>query len=77
MDVRLLAETFRRYGYTWKIGGVQRVPSQEDLEATLDVAKKALYAEPVPSQLEIGRLIVRHTRPGKFEVYLFVGDHND
>lgn len=64
-------------GYTWRIDGVLRLPTQKDLDQVLDRAKQILYDEPIPSQIEIGRLIIRQTRPGKFEHYLFMGDLND
>jgi hypothetical protein len=76
-----LAETiyhlFIERGYRWKIGGIEQVPTPEDIDKTIDRAKKTLYAEPVPSQMELGRLIVRHWSPGKFDVYLHLGDRND
>ena len=74
IDVTVLLDVFRRLKITWKIGGIKRPPSQEDLEATLDKAKLSLYDEPIPSELEVGRLLLRHVRPGVFETYVYVGD---
>lgn len=74
MDAKLLAELFNRLGYTWKIGGVLKIPTQDDLEKTLDKARQALYDEPVPSELEVGRLLIRRVQPDVYETYLYIGD---
>lgn len=78
MDVKLVAEFFRRLGRKWKIGGILRVPSEDDLVTTLDKARETLYAEPIHSSLEVGGLLVRRVLPHTFEVYVYVGDlpHN-
>lgn len=65
------------YGYQWRIGGKLQTPTDEDIDQAIDKAKTTLYAEPVPSQMEMGRLIIRHYAPGKFDVYLLQGETND
>lgn len=74
VDAALLFDLFRKLKITWKIGGVRRPPTQDDLEKTLDRARQELYDEPIPSELEVGRLLIRHVRPGVFETYIYVGD---
>jgi len=68
---------FVEYGYTWKIDGVLRTPSAEDLDIAIDSAKKALYDEPVPSQVMWGRLIIRQHESNQFDIYLLIGEIND
>jgi hypothetical protein len=53
------------------------VPSEKDLETTLDKMRERLYAEPIPSQMELGQMIMIHYASGKFDVYLRIGEHND
>lgn len=72
-----LHDALASYGYQWMIGGTLQTPTDEDLDKAIDKAKATLYAEPVPSQLEVGRLVVRHHTHGKFEVYLLIGESND
>lgn len=72
-----LHEMFIQLGYQWKIGGKMETPTPKDLEQTLDRAKVVLYDEPVPSQIEFGRLIIRRHTDNKFDVYLHLGDYND
>ena len=74
LDISVLLELYRKLKVTWKIGGIRRPPSQDDLEKTLDSAKNLLYDEPVPSELGVGRLLIRHVRPGIYETYVYLGD---
>lgn len=72
-----LHEAFVDYGYEWKIDGKLATPTADDFDQTIDKAKELLYDEPVPSQLQVGRLIVRRWADHKFDVYLHIGDIND
>lgn len=63
-------------GYKWKINGEPVTPTTEDIEQTLDRAKEMLYAEKQPSQIEVGRLLVRYDGKDHTEVYLLFGDYN-
>lgn len=72
-----LRDLFLLQGYTWKINGKDVVPDEQDFRETLDKAKELLYDEPVPSQLEVGRLIIRRWADKKFDVYLQIGEYND
>jgi hypothetical protein len=72
-----LARQFREQGYTWSIDGKQIIPTAKDLDIALDKAKELLYAEAEASQLEVGRLIIRHVAGKKFDCYLFQGEIND
>lgn len=69
-----LLDLFVQLGYSWKIDGELRVPTEDDLQRVLDKAKQTLYDEPVPSQIEIGRLIIRRSKENQFETYLYIGD---
>lgn len=68
---------FVQLGYTWTIGGGPQTPTAEDFDLAIDKGREVLYTEPVPSQIEVGRLIIRHYRHGKFDVYLQIGEIND
>lgn len=72
-----LHQMFVLFGYKWKIDGELATPSVEDLEQTLDRVKQVLYTEQVPSQMEVGRLVVQQHEQGKFSVYLHIGDIDD
>lgn len=70
-----LAEIFAREGWTWNLkGGVTRVPTEEDVEAALDEAARLLYNEPVGTQLEVGRLIIKKL-PRGHDVYVYAGPY--
>ena len=72
--VAILAEHFADWGWTWKIGGEYRVPDEEDLHVALDRAAAMLYAEPVGTKLEVGRLIIIKTTTGH-DVYVLAGSY--
>lgn len=72
-----LHQAFIDYGYQWKVDGTLSTPTAEDFDQAIDRAKELLYDEPVPSQLEVGRLIIRRHADRKFDVYLYLGDTND
>lgn len=74
---RKLHNAFVHYDYQWKIDGTLSTPTADDLDQAIDRAKELLYDEPVPSQLQVGRLIVRRWADHKFDVYLHIGDIND
>lgn len=70
-----LAATFSYHGWTWSIkdkGSV--VPSAVDIEAALDEAARLLYNEPVGTQLEVGRLIIKK-QPRGHDVYVYAGPY--
>jgi len=69
-----LAEIFKGRELHWSIDGKMVIPTAKDIQETLDKAKEALYTEPVPSQMEVGRLIVRHWKQNQFDVYLQIGN---
>jgi hypothetical protein len=72
-----LHQMFVLFGYKWRISGELVTPTVEDISQTLDRAKEVLYTEAVPSQLEVGRIIVQHYEQGKFNIYLHFGAIND
>ena len=68
-----IARIFRKNGWTWNLRDKSSVvPDEDDIEAALDEAARMLYDEPVGSQLEVGRLIVKKKHQGH-DVYLFMG----
>lgn len=70
-----LAEIFERNGWTWNLkGGKTTIPNPDDIEAALDEAARLLYNEPVGTQLEVGRLIIKRLHNG-FDVYVYVGPY--
>lgn len=68
---------FVTHHWTWKIDGHDVVPNVDDIQSTLDRAKELLYDEPIPSQLEVGRLLIRRYADDKFDVYLHFGILNN
>lgn len=70
-----LAEVFKKNVWTWKLkGGREVVPDEYEIEAALDEAARMLYNEPVGTQLEVGRLIVKKETRGH-DVYVYVGSY--
>lgn len=70
-----LAAWFLKNGWTWHLkGGRNVVPSPDEIEAALDEAARLLYNEPVGTQLEVGRLIIKK-QPRGHDVYVFVGPY--
>lgn len=65
---------FKTNKWTWKISGESVEPGLDDIEKMLDEAAKTLYDEPVGTQLEVGRLIVKKLHRGH-EVYIFVDEY--
>jgi hypothetical protein len=69
-----LSDLFEKFDYRWRFDGKLLVPNEKDLAGALDKAREALYAEPIPSQLEVGRLLIKHENEETFAVYLYIGD---
>lgn len=70
-----LAATFTRNGWTWNLkGGKTVIPSSDDIEAALDEAARLLYNEPMGTQLEVGRLIIKK-QPRGHDVYIYAGPY--
>lgn len=66
---------FVEHGWTWSLkGGRVQVPTAWDVERALDEAARVLYNEPVETQLEVGRLIIKKTTKGH-DVYMYVGPY--
>ena len=71
-----LSEWFVRNNWTWHLKqGTDIVPSAEDIELALDEAARMLYNEPVGTQLEVGRLIIKKKHRG-FDVYVYAGPYD-
>lgn len=70
-----LAEIFAKKGWVWHLKGDRKtVPTVDEIEAALDEAARLLYNEPVGTQLEVGRLIIKK-KPRGHDVYIFVGPY--
>lgn len=70
-----LAEIFKAEGWHWNLKGGRRViPTADDIQDALDEAARMLYDEPVGTQLEVGRLIVKKKRSGH-DVYVYTGEY--
>jgi hypothetical protein len=67
-----LAEIFKKNEWTWNLKEGSVVPDEDDIILALDEAARLLYNEPVDTQLEVGRLIIRK-RPIGHDVYVYVG----
>jgi hypothetical protein len=82
-----LESFFLVHDYQWRIDGVLRYPTADDLRATIDRAVTTMYDEPEGTQLEVGRLIVKKSddnghiivkkHDSGFGVYVLVGEIND
>lgn len=71
--VKELVDEFVDRGYTWRIGGILRPPSVEDMKQALDRADAMLKDG---EQMEMGRLVI--TKIGDhMDVYLLIGDYHD
>lgn len=72
---RDIAKHFEKNEWTWNLkGGRVVVPTETDVLDALDKAAEVLYAEPVGSQLEVGRLIIVKTY-NDFDVYVYFGTY--
>jgi hypothetical protein len=76
-----IAELFVKRNLTWKIGGSQRVPTAEDVQAVLDRAKFEIEYQAANSHLKntSAQVIMRHllfkqSESGKVEVFLRMGE---
>lgn len=68
-----LAKIFKDKGWHWKVKNKgSKVPSSEEIEDALDEAARLLYTEPVGTQLEVGRLIIKKLHHGH-DVYIYAG----
>lgn len=76
-----IANVFADQGFTWKIGGEQRVPSPDDVQAVLDRAKYEVEYQAVNSHLKntSPQLLMRHllfnqNDEGKIQVFIKIGE---
>lgn len=70
---RQLVDEFVDRGYTWRIGGILRPPSVEDMTTALDRADAILQDG---EQMEMGRLVISKTGD-HLDVYLYQGDYHE
>lgn len=74
---RLIAGLMGSLGWTWKLRGESVIPDKDLIRKNLDGMKKAMYSDEPGTQMMLGRIIVIKRAPGKFDVYLMVGEDND
>lgn len=74
MIANIIADVFMRIGQTWRIGGMNLQPQEDEVEIILDEAAKKLYNEDLGARFEMGGLIVEK-REGGHDVYCYVGSY--
>lgn len=68
-----LESIFIVHDYRWKIDGVLRYPTAEEIRQTIDKAVERLHNEDDEAQLEVGRLIIKK-KQGHYDVYTMIGE---
>lgn len=66
-------DIFVEQGYLWKVGADRKIPTEEDIEATLDKMMEVLDNDPESGSIEVGRLLVQKTDQG-YAIYIHLGD---
>lgn len=74
MITRIIADTFDRIGFTWKVGEKRIQPTENDVQEVLDEAVSVLYTRPEGQQLQVGGLIIEK-RPYGHDVWVYVGNY--
>lgn len=74
MIIKLIDYVFTFTGRTWKIGGEDREPTEDDIRKTLDKAAEVLYSREVGQSINMGGLIFEKTKDGT-DVYAYVGEY--
>jgi hypothetical protein len=76
-----IAQVFADRNLTWKIGGSQKVPTAEDVQAVLDRAKFEVEYQAVNShvknttpQILMRHLLFQQREDGKVDVFLRMGE---
>lgn len=64
---------FVKRGYLWKIGGDRHIPTEQDIQTTLDKMVEVLENDPDSDTIEVGRLLVQKTEQG-YAIYIHLGD---
>lgn len=72
-----IAGLFMLNGYTWAFSGEHKVPTEADIQDTLDRAVERLYDEEPETQLEVGRLIVKKRSDSMYDVFILAGTIGD
>lgn len=63
-------------GQRWKIDGQMVLPTESQIEDTIDSMVDTLISNPEASQIEVGGVIVARLE-GHFDIYVRVGEYND
>lgn len=73
---QLISTFFHERGRKWSIGGQQRFPWEDEIEATLDKMNERLNNEPRYTSIELGGILLKDNEYGR-GVYLYLGDLDD
>lgn len=71
-----LESFFLVHDYQWKIDGIRRYPTADEIRQTIDKAMSDMYSESEGTQIEVGRLIIKKHDSG-YAVYVLTGEIND
>ena len=74
MIIKLIDYVFTFTGRTWKIGGKDMEPTEDDIRKALDKAAEVLYSMKVGEGITVGGLHIIKTRDGQ-DVYVYVGEY--
>lgn len=76
-----IANVFFELGWTWKIGGEQKIPVSADIQAVLDRAKFEVEYQAVNShvkdtrpQIAMKHLLFNQALDGSIQVYVHIGE---
>lgn len=76
-----IADIFKDLQLTWKIGGLQTIPTPEDVQAVLDRAKYEVEYQSVNShlkntspQVSMRHLLFNQNEDGKVQVFVKIGE---
>lgn len=74
MIIKLIDYVFTFTGRTWKIGGKDMEPTEDDIRKALDRAAELLYRMSVGDSLTVAGLHIVKTYDGH-DVYVHVGEY--
>ena len=72
---KTIADWFEQNNFMWSVKDKGYIiPTETEVEAALDEAARILYAEPVDTQLAVGRLHIVRTEKGH-DVFMYIGSY--
>lgn len=69
-----LESLFIRNGWTFKVDGELKVPSDEDIETVLDELVSKIVDEPRGTQIEFSHFVVRKTTETHYDLFVHFGE---